>query len=299
MTPASVPERALSGAVHACLALVLLTPLVWAPDTFHPFSVGKAAWSRSAIAVAFALWVPLALTHPRWRPPPSALLAALAIWLAVAALSAALGASPQRSLWSTYTRMEGLVDAAHWAAFALVLAAALRTPRARTRFLDAHLCVGLVVSLIAILRFHAPEAGPFGLLPESRYPRISATTANPTFLGAYLQATALVAAGLLAASFLPEATDPQAAPAAPGGKRQRGGRRSRGTAQDAPSPWPVRLLRLATLAASLAALALTGSMGALAGLCAGAFVAAALVARHGRSRRARRIARAGLAAPRC
>ena len=51
-----LPERVLGAAVHACLALVLPTPLVWAPETLHPFAVGKAAWSRSLVAVAFAAW---------------------------------------------------------------------------------------------------------------------------------------------------------------------------------------------------------------------------------------------------
>ena len=297
----SLPERALLVAVHACLALVLLTPLVWAPDTFHPLTVGKAAWSRSAIAVAFALWAVLVLMQRRWRPPPSAILAALALGLAAAALSAAFGASPQRSLWSTYTRMEGLVDAAHWAAFALVLTAALRDERGWDRLLNAHLGVGLAVSAVAILRFHAPDAGPFGLPPEGRYPRISATAANPTFLGAYLQATALLAAGFLVRSFCPATARAESAPAA-------GSRAERRRARDArrrsrpPSPagahpqWPARLFRLAVLGSSVFALTLTGSMGALAGLGAGAGAAAALYARFGRSRRARRLGLAGLAA---
>ena len=298
VAPASLPERVLLTAVHACLALVLLTPLVWAPETFHPLTVGKAVWSRSAIVLAFALWAVMVSVQPRWRPPPSAILAALALGLAAAALSAAFGASPQRSLWSTYTRMEGLVDAAHWAAFALVLTAVLRDERGWDRLLNAHLGVGLAVALVAAVRFHAPEAGPFGLPPEARFPRIGGTTGNPTFLGAYLQATALLAAGFLVRSFCP----PPARAGAAAGAGSRAGRRR---ARDAPRRQPARtvasalgakrLFWLAALAAAVFALALTGSMGALAGLGTGAGAAAGLYAGFGPSRRARRLGLAGLA----
>ena len=295
--PASLPERALLYAVHACLALVLLTPLVWAPETFHPFTVGKAVWSRSAIAAAFALWALLAALGPRWRPPPSALLAALALGLVAAAVSAAFGASPQRSLWSTYTRMEGLVDAAHWTAFFIVLTAVLRSTRDWSRLLNASLCAGLAVAVVAILRFHAPEAGPFGLLPESRYPRISATTANPTFLGAYLQATALLAAGFLARSFFPATAEPVAGERSARRQDPAARRRSRQPVREpGPPSWPARSFWLAVLGSSVFALALTGSMGAFAGLGAGAGAAAALFARFGPSRHARRLGLAGLAA---
>ena len=297
--PTSLPERVLLTAVHACLALVLLTPLVWAPETFHPLTVGKAVWSRSAIAIAFALWALLASVQPRWRPPASAILAALALGLAAAALSAVFGASPQRSLWSSYTRMEGLVDAAHWAAFALVLMAVLRDERGWDRLLTAHLGVGLAVALVAAVRFHAPEAGPFGLPPEARFPRIGGTTGNPTFLGAYLQATALLAAGFLVRSFWPPA-------ARAGAAAEAGSRADRRRAGDVPRRQPARttasglgatrLFWLTALAAAVFALMLTGSMGALAGLGAGAGAAAGLYARFGPSRRARRLGLAGLAA---
>ena len=314
--PQALAERVLLWAVHGCLALVLLTPLVWAPDTFHSFTVGKAVWSRSAIAAAFALWALLALYRPRWRPPPTTILWALAAWLAVAALSAAMGVSPQRSLWSTYTRMEGLVDAAHWVAFFVVLVATLRCDRDWFRLLNASLCVGLGIALIAVARFHAPEAGPFGLLPELRYPRISATTANPTFLGAYLQAVALLAAGFLARSFLPAGgvgNGADTAEKSAGGaksamrerrqqrqqrerKERRGRRREPAIAPRRRSRLPERLFWLTALGGAVLGLALSGSMGALAGLGAGAGVAAALFARFGPSRRARRLGLGGLAA---
>ena len=48
--------------------------------------------------------------------------------LAVALISAAFGVGPQKSLWSTYERMQGIVNAAHWAAFALVAASVGRAP---------------------------------------------------------------------------------------------------------------------------------------------------------------------------
>ena len=275
--PTSLPERVLATLMHACLALVLLTPLVWAPETFHPFTVGKAAWSRSLIAVAFALWALLVVLAPRWRPPPSALLAALALGLAAEALSSAFGASLQRSLWSTYTRMEGLVDTAHWAAYALVLTAAVRSERGWERLLNIHLGVGLAVGLVAVARFLAPEAQPFGLPPESRWPRIGATAANPTFLGAYLAATALIAAGFLVRSFCP-------VPAVTGS-----GRNGRVTPAPADRAWPARLFWLSSLVTAMVGLALTGSMGAFAGLWAGTATAAALYAWLGRTRLSRRL----------
>ena len=167
----SAAERVLLGAVHTGLALVLLTPLVWAPETYYPFAAGKAVYARSLIAVTFALWTVLAVWSPRRRPPPSAILAALAASLAVAALSAGFGASPQRSLWSTYTRMEGLVDAAHWFAFALVLAGSVRGAHGWNRLLNVNLGVGLVAAVVAIARFHMPDAAIFGAwAPEARYP---------------------------------------------------------------------------------------------------------------------------------
>ena len=293
------PERVLLPAVHGGLALVLLTPLVWAPDAWHPFTVGKAVYTRSLIAVTFALWVPLALARPRFRPPPTAILAALLAGFAVAVLSAGLGVSPQRSLWSTYTRMEGLVDTAHWVAFAVVLMATVRTGRDWNRLLNANLCVGLAVALAAVARFQAPEAGAFGLPSEGRYPRVSATTANPTFLGAYLQAIVLLAAGFLARSFCARPVKAGSAGGAAPRRGARGGRRAvrrRRAPVRAPSQPSARLFWAATVASGLFALMLTGSMGALAGLGAGVGAAAVLFARFGPSRRARRLGFAGLGA---
>ena len=142
------PERLLLPPIRAGIALVLLTPLVTAPWTLYPFSVGKALWARVLIAVLFALWAALALMRPRWRPPPSALLWLLAAGLAASVLSAVFGVGPQTSFWSTYTRMQGIVNAAHWAAFALVVASVARTPADWTRLLNANLAVGLAVAVV-------------------------------------------------------------------------------------------------------------------------------------------------------
>lgn len=52
--------------------------------------------------------------------------------------------------------MQGLVDAAHWLAFAVVLVSMLRTGRDWRRFLNLNLGIGLVVALAVIVRFHLP-----------------------------------------------------------------------------------------------------------------------------------------------
>ena len=294
--PRRDPERLLPS-IRACLALVLLTPLAWAPWTLYPFPVGKAVYARTCIAAAFALWTVLALLRPCWRPPRSALLAALLAGLAAAVLSACFGVSPQHSLWSTYTRMQGSVNAAHWIAFAVVVASVMRTSADWTRLLNLNLAVGLAVSLLAILRFAAPET-PLPLPGiEGHWPRIGASAGNPILLGAYLQATALLAAGFLVRTFCGE-TAPAARPALTRAERRRAMHRQSKAEARAPRQggWSGRLFWTAAAGCALAGVALTGSLGALAGLAAGAGAASALYALYGRARRSRRLGLAGLGA---
>ena len=294
--PRHGPERLLLP-VRTCLALVLLTPLAWAPWTLYPFPVGKAVWARTCIAAAFALWTVLALLRPCWRPPRSALLAALLAGLAAAVLSACFGVSPQHSLWSTYTRMQGTVNAAHWISFAVVVASVMHTSADWTRLLNLNLVVGLAVSLLAIMRFAAPET-PLPLPGiGGHWPRIGASAGNPILLGAYLQATALLAAGFLVRSFCGE-TAPAARPALTRAERRRAMHRQGKAEARAPREggWGGRLFWTAAAGCALAGVALTGSLGALAGLAAGAGAASALYALYGRARRSRRLGLAGLGA---
>ena len=107
---------------------------------------------------------------------------------------------PQKNRWSTYERMQGIVNAAHWAAFARVAASVARTRADWTRLLNANLAVGLAVSAFAIVRFAAPDTPlPFPAL-EGHWPRVGTSAGNPIFLGTYLQAIALLAAGFLVRS---------------------------------------------------------------------------------------------------
>ena len=101
------PERGLVAGVRGLLALVLLPPLAMAPETVYPYTVGRALYARGLIAVAFARWAVLAVHRPAWRPPRSALLLLLGLWLAACVVAAVFGVSPRRSVWSYYERMQG------------------------------------------------------------------------------------------------------------------------------------------------------------------------------------------------
>ena len=297
MTPRRLdPERLLLAPIRAGIALVLLTPLVTAPWTLYPFSVGKALWARTLIAAVFALWTVLALARPGWRPPRSILLALLAAGLVLGVLSAWFGIGPQRSLWSTYERMQGVVNAAHWAAFAIVVASVTRTPADWTRLLNVNLGVGLAVSAFAIVRYAAPGTPlPFPFM-EGYWPRIGASTGNPLFLGAYLQAVALLAVGLLVRSCC-AAHESASGPAPQGGRAARRSRKPAARRRAAPADgWGRRLFWAATLCCALFALSLTASLGALLGLGAGLGTACALYALFARARLARRLGLAGLGA---
>ena len=268
MTPAALPAvgrgpstrlRAAAGVlshiVWLGVVMVLLTPFVVSPQTIFPFVVGKALYSRSLIEILFVCWVLLALLEPSYRPPRSRLLVLFAVVLGTAVLSACLGVSVQRSLWSTYERMLGVVDLAHWFAFAVVLVSTTRTARDWRMLLFVYLLVGLTVALLAIGQY---------FVTDDR--RATFTLGNPVILGTHLQMSVLIALGWLASSFHRGASPSSGESAGKGHAR---GRRF-------PMRWAGRCFAACIVLIDLWALTLTGSRGALLALLAGLVCLAAL-----------------------
>ena len=285
------PERPLVGAVRVLLVLVLATPLVVGVDVIYPFVTGKALYSRVLIALAFAAWAVLALARPAWRPPPSTLLVLVGAGLLVAAVATAFGVSPLRSFWSNYGRMEGLLDLAHWAAFAVLAASMFRTRRDWAWVLGIGLAVGLAAAVAALAQALAPGLLPLRALRPGE--QAYGTLGNPAYLGACMQATALLAAGCLAAPFARRATQPEPPPMPRAERRRR--RRSAVPAAPRASVWrhAPRLGAGLVFGASLAALGVSGSMGGTVGLIAGGAATVLLLLVCAETRRARF---AGLAA---
>ena len=286
--------------VLAGIGLLLLTPFVVSQGTIFPFVVGKAVWSRSVIEVVFALWAVLALANPACRPPRSWVLVALAAGLAVSLLAACFGASFQRSLWSSYERMQGVVDGAHWMALAVVLASVLRTGAAWRLLLMASAGAGTAMACLVIARHYEMGVPFYGAVAEQHLPRMSGPLGNPIYLSAYLLANLMLALALAVWAWLnsaPPATF-AAAPTARAGRRRGVSTRGKASLESSARPTPGRLGGLAWAVAAglqLWGLGLAGSVSGFAGLFAGlAFVAVAtaFLAR----RRARRIAAGVLAA---
>ena len=293
MTGLRFPETALRWAILAGVALLLLTPFVVSPGTIFPFVIGKALWSRSLIEIVFALWAVLALARPAYRPPRSWLLLLLGAGLAVSLLAACFGVSPQRSLWSIYERMQGVIDGAHWVALAVVLASVLRSAAAWRALLGLSAGVGTALACIVIARHYHIHVPIFSGIPELHLPRMSGPLGNPTFLSVCMLFNLLLALGFVVRSWLPA---PQPAPA-PEPQRRRGRRQGASARQSAGAGarWPARLLWAAAAALLFWGLALAGSVGGFLGLFAGIGFAALGHALLGRGR-VRWIAVAALAA---
>ena len=181
-------------AVQTCLVLVCLLPLVVSYSTVYPFVVGKALFARSLIEIAFAGWLLLAWRCPQYRPRPSFILLALLAWLAVSLAAAQAGVNPTRSLWSSYSRMHGVVELAHWCAFSIVAASVFRSFSDWHRLLIVNLAVGAVVSALALARYLGFIDWIFVF---SEPVRAGSTLGSGLFLGAYTVMTAGLGAALL------------------------------------------------------------------------------------------------------
>ena len=267
-TVESGASQMLLWAVRAGVLLVLLTPLIVSTSTYFPFVVGKAIYSRSIIEVTFALWLLLVLYDPQHRLGRSWVIAAFGLWLLVSILAGLTGVSPVRSMWSTYERMQGIFDLAHWFCFVVVAASVFRTFASWRALFSVNLAVGTVVAVLGLGQHF--DLINFDWIGDSN--RVESTIGNATYVGAYAAVNVLLGAGLIVQSFSQQAREPVSRRG-----RSRAARRRRQSAASTSvfgldHYTILRAFWVLAAFANLLTLWLTGTRGAVVGLGAALFV---------------------------
>lgn len=183
----------LAGARWA-LYVSVLAPLVYSTGTIYPYVVPGALWFRATVSLA-AVLAALALLTGRVRARPSRdfVAGSMAVYLAVASISALYGQAPLRSVFGSFERMGGVWAWAHFLVFYLLLRALLDADGWR-RFL--WLLVGTTGVAAGIGALQAWE-GASEWHPLFGLEQVQATMGNQGYLSIYL-VMGLTACGLLA-----------------------------------------------------------------------------------------------------
>ena len=123
-----------------------------------------------------ALWLVLMLFDARYKPKKSWVLAMLAIFVGVVALSSIFGENFYRSFWSNYERMEGLVTYLHLLAYFLVLAGMLKTEKVWNWLFNTSLFASVIVAFYGVFQLS-------GILQTHQGSRLDATFGQRFLLG--------------------------------------------------------------------------------------------------------------------
>jgi len=123
----------------------LFTPLVFVKDYFFPFVVPKTIFFRIAVDVIFFAYILLAMSNAKYRPKFNALTVAVTIFMGILVLTSITGVNFERSFWSTFERMTGLLTFFHLYAFYIVLTSVFRERKYWERILSASILVGVLI----------------------------------------------------------------------------------------------------------------------------------------------------------
>ena len=278
-------EARLAVTIRIILALVMVTPLIVMTDplpiSLFPYVVGKALWTRTLIEIAFGLWLILLLRDSSYRFPKSWTLAVLGIYVLIALLATVFSVSPTRSLWSTYERMQGWVDLAHWATFVVVLVSTHRTWMHWRTLLNINLGVGIVIGLLGLTQFF--DIRVFDYLQYRD--RLDITLGNPTYVGGYMLVNFFIAAAFLAESLLDRSASETRGRAVDRRRRRRA--QQSGGLSSIPSEHLWRAFWASAIALNLMMVFLSGTRSAAVALVAGILAFSIGYALWGGSRRLR------------
>ncbi len=184
------PATAIATALRVLAGASLLLPLVWPFSSFvFPFIVPKVVLFRAVAAAMLFSFLLLRLLQPgRFRVRRTPVTVALGLLLLSAALSAASGVDPSRSLWDTQERMLGLYTLLGYGAWYLVVTSTFSGWREWRRLFVVALVAGWVVVLLGAWQAIDPE-----FLSDGGVDRVGSTLGHGSYfgaLGAFMAASA-------------------------------------------------------------------------------------------------------------
>lgn len=153
--------------------LILFTPLIISRDSFFPFVTPKTIYFRVLMDIALAAYLILAMFVPRYRPKINALTLSIFIFIGVLVLTSFLGINLERSFWSTFERMTGLLTLFHLSAFFVVLTSVFKKREDWEKILAVSTFAGAILCL-------------YVLTSDELSTRGGGTIGNTSFMATYL-----------------------------------------------------------------------------------------------------------------
>ena len=167
--------------IVSCIHFLLLSTVFLIPLfslNYLPYvTIEKTLLFYCLIDITVCLWLYTILQNKAYLPPRNVLLTVAGIFLAVYFIAGLRAESPEIALWSTMTRMSGLILLFHIAAFVLMLISTLRDKKAWRRIM----AVVAVSGVLAAIPTHFAT-----LFPEHKTALINSTFGNSSYVAAFL-----------------------------------------------------------------------------------------------------------------
>jgi len=153
--------------------LSLFTPLVFFRQFFFPFVVPKTVFFRLIVDIIFIAYILLVISNRKYLPRINALTTAIVVFLAIAIITSLTGVNPEKSFWSVFERMSGLLTFFHLFAFYIILSSVFKERKQWERILTVAITVGV------LLCFYVWTS-------DETFARGGGTVGNTSFLAGYL-----------------------------------------------------------------------------------------------------------------
>ena len=153
--------------------LALFTPFIFIRDYFFPFVVPKTIFFRIVVDIIFIAYILLVISNPRYRPKFTPLTITITAFLGILILTSLTGINFEKSFWSVFERMAGLLTFFHLYAFYIILSSVFKERKYWERILSVSISVGILICLYTLTSEEAASRG-------------GGTLGNTSFLSAYL-----------------------------------------------------------------------------------------------------------------
>lgn len=153
--------------------LALFTPFIFLKEYFFPFVVPKTIFFRIIVDIIFIAYILLVLSNRKYLPKFNFFTITVAVFLAILVLTSFTGVNFERSFWSVFERMTGLLTFFHLFAFFIILISVFKERKYWERILTVSILVG---TLICFYTWTSGEATSRG----------GGTIGNTSFLATYL-----------------------------------------------------------------------------------------------------------------